>query len=120
MEVTRASGDQGVDILAEKGEIKYAIQCKNYSSPLNNKPIQEVTTGKAVYGCDIGVVLTNSTFNDSAIEAANAGETITLLQNITLTEGLVIAADKEITLDLNGKTVESTTKKAFEIHIFLY
>lgn len=76
VQVTKSSGDQGVDVVAYKDGKKYAIQCKNYSSPLNNKPIQEVTTGKAVYGCDIGVVLTNSTFNDSAIEAANATGTL--------------------------------------------
>ncbi len=44
--VTSASGDQGVDILANKGDIRYAIQCKRYNSPLNNKPIQEVYTGR--------------------------------------------------------------------------
>lgn len=76
VEVTKSSGDQGVDVIASKDGTKYAIQCKNYSSPLNNKPIQEVTTGKAVYGCDVGVVLTNSTFNQHAIEAANATGTL--------------------------------------------
>ena len=49
VEVTKSSGDQGVDVIASKDGTKYAIQCKNYSSPLNNKPIQEVTTGKAVW-----------------------------------------------------------------------
>lgn len=76
VQVTKSSGDQGVDVLAVKDGKKYAIQCKNYSSPLNNKPIQEVTTGKAIYGCDIGVVLTNSTFNQNAIEAATATGTL--------------------------------------------
>lgn len=76
VEVTKSSGDQGVDVIASKDGTKYAIQCKNYSSPLNNKPIQEVTTGKAVYGCDVGVVLTNSTFNQHAVEAANATGTL--------------------------------------------
>lgn len=76
VQVTKSSGDQGVDVIASKDGTKYAIQCKNYSSPLNNKPIQEVTTGKAVYGCDVGVVLTNSTFNQHAVEAANATGTL--------------------------------------------
>lgn len=76
VEVTKSSGDQGVDVIASKDGTKYAIQCKNYSSPLNNKPIQEVTTGKAVYGCDVGVVLTNSTFNQHAVEAADATGTL--------------------------------------------
>ena len=69
-EVTRGSGDQGVDILATKGGVKYAIQCKNYASRLGNTPIQEVNTGKTFYKCHLGVVMTNSTFTPAAEELA--------------------------------------------------
>lgn len=72
VEVTKASGDQGVDILATKDDIRYAIQCKCYSSDLGNKPVQEVHAGKAVYRCQIGVVLTNRYFTQSAKDAAEA------------------------------------------------
>lgn len=70
--VTPGSGDQGVDVLAEKDGIKYAIQCKCYSSNLGNQPIQEVHTGKAVYQCQIGVVMTNRYFTEGAKQAAKA------------------------------------------------
>ncbi len=70
--VTRGSGDQGVDILAFKEDIKYAIQCKNYSAPLGNKSIQEVFAGKTFYHCHVGVVMTNSTFTKGAIELAES------------------------------------------------
>ena len=70
--VTRGSGDQGVDILAFKEDIKYAIQCKNYSSPLGNKSIQEVFAGKTFYHCHVGVVMTNSTFTKGARELADS------------------------------------------------
>ena len=40
-----------------------------------------------------------------AIDVAEAGQTITVVKDIELTEGVVVAADKTITLDLNGKTV---------------
>lgn len=46
VKITPGSGDQGVDIIAVKNGIRYAIQCKNYSSPLGNTPIQEVCAGK--------------------------------------------------------------------------
>lgn len=72
VEVTRGSGDQGVDVLAEKDGIHYAIQCKCYSSDLGNKPVQEVNTGKAVYHCQIGAVMTNRHFTAGAKEAAQA------------------------------------------------
>lgn len=70
--VTPGSGDQGVDILAFKEGIKYAIQCKNYSRPLSNTPIQEVTAGKQFYSCHVGVVMTNSTFTTGAVNLAEA------------------------------------------------
>ena len=69
---TKASGDQGVDILAEKGEIKYAIQCKCYSNDLGNSPVQEVHAGKSIYRCHIGVVMTNRHFTNGAKELAAA------------------------------------------------
>lgn len=70
--VTKGSGDQGVDILAEKDGIKYAIQCKNYSSHLGNTPIQEVNAGKTFYNCHVGVVMTNSSFTPGAKDLAKA------------------------------------------------
>lgn len=70
--LTTTSGDQGVDVIAEKDGIKYAIQCKCYSSDLGNKPVQEVNTGKTIYNCQIGAVMTNRYFTKGAKEAASA------------------------------------------------
>ena len=70
--VTPASNDQGVDVLAEKDGIKYAIQCKCYSSDLGNTPVQEVNTGKVIYHCHVGVVMTNRHFTTGAKKAADA------------------------------------------------
>ena len=68
--LTKGSGDQGVDILASRDDVWFAIQCKLYSSPLGNRPVQEVYAGKTIYGCHVGVVMTNSTFTSGAREAA--------------------------------------------------
>lgn len=70
--VTKGSGDQGIDILAFKDGVKYAIQCKNYSTSLGNSPIQEVFAGKTHYGCHVAVVMTNSTFTQGAKELAKS------------------------------------------------
>lgn len=70
--VTKGSGDQGVDILAKKGGVKYAFQCKKHASPLTNTCVQEVNSGKAFYNCHVGIVLTDSSFTKSAIELAEA------------------------------------------------
>ena len=45
---------------------------------------------------------------DDAIKAAKDGDTIKLLDNVDLTETLIIK-DKTITLDLNGKTISNST-----------
>lgn len=64
--VTPGSNDQGVDIVAEKEEVYYAIQCKCYSADLGNTPIQEVYAGKEMYNCQVAVVMTNRHFTDGA------------------------------------------------------
>lgn len=72
VEVTPGSGDHGADIIAHKRGMKWAIQCKRYSHDLGNKPVQEVYTGMAVYGCSAGAVMTNQGFTDGARTAAKA------------------------------------------------
>lgn len=64
------SGDQGVDIIAVKNEIHYAIQCKCYSSNLGNSPVQEVYAGKEMYDCQVAVVMTNRYFTSGARQLA--------------------------------------------------
>lgn len=69
---TDVTGDQGVDVIAEKDNIKYAIQCKRYSSDVGNQAVQEVFAGKTLYGCDVGIVMTNGHFTPKARELAKA------------------------------------------------
>jgi len=71
VEVTKKSGDRGVDITCRKDDTRYAIQCKRFSSKVNRQAVQEIHAGKALYKCDVGVILTNSEFTNSAIEDAS-------------------------------------------------
>ena len=68
--ITQCSGDFGVDLIAYKEDIKYAIQCKKYSSPVGIKAVQEVIASKAMNNCHVAVVLTNNYFTKSAKELA--------------------------------------------------
>lgn len=70
VEVTRGSGDYGVDILAELGGVTYAVQCKRYDGPVGVKAVQEVYAGRDYYDCMVGVVMTNQYFTRSAVEVA--------------------------------------------------
>ena len=72
IELTKGSGDQGVDIFAQKDGIKYAFQCKCYSNKLGNTPVQEILAGKSMYKCHVGVVITNNFFTNGAKELADA------------------------------------------------
>lgn len=69
-EVTKGSGDQGIDVIAEKDGRKFGIQTKCYGSAVNNKAIQETAAGIKYYKLDKGIVVTNNFFTDSAIELA--------------------------------------------------
>ena len=68
--VTKASGDQGIDVLAEKSGSRYAIQCKCYDSPVGNHAVQEAFSGAAFYDGRIPVVMTNQVFTAAARELA--------------------------------------------------
>ena len=76
VKLTPASGDQGVDITARKGNTRYAFQCKHYKANVGNKAVQEVYTGKTLYGCNVGVVITNSHFTPKAKEIARTTHTV--------------------------------------------
>ena len=83
VKVTRGSGDFGVDIIAEKDKVRYAIQCKRYNHKLDNTPIQEVVGGLAYYQCDKGAVMTNQYFTEPAKQLAQVND-IELLDRDTL------------------------------------
>lgn len=71
VELTKASNDYGIDIVAMKGNVLYAIQCKKYSSKVGIDAIRQASTGCIYYDHDIAVVLTNSTFTTQAIKLAD-------------------------------------------------
>lgn len=83
VELTKLSGDQGIDIIAIKDDKRFGIQCKSYANPVSNKAVQEAYSGAEFYGCDIPVVMTNTTFTKSARELAeNIG--VKLWENIEI------------------------------------
>jgi HJR/Mrr/RecB family endonuclease len=63
---TPASGDQGADVLAEKGGRRLVVQAKRYRGSVGNRAVQEVIAALAYYGADEAWVVTNSEFTASA------------------------------------------------------
>lgn len=72
VEITKGSGDQGVDILAERNGKTYAIQCKNYEGAVGNFAVQEAYAGAQFYGCDAAAVICPGEFTRGAKELAKA------------------------------------------------
>ena len=70
--LTKGSGDQGVDILAERNGKRYAIQCKNYEGAVGNFAVQEAYTGAQFYGCDAAAVICPGQFTRGAKELAQS------------------------------------------------
>lgn len=77
--LTPSSGDQGVDVIAAKDGKKYGIQVKRYFGSVGNAAVQEVIAGMIFHQCDYGIVITNSTFTNSAIQLAQRDGTIELI-----------------------------------------
>ena len=72
VEITKGSGDQGVDILAERNGKTYAVQCKNYEGSVGNFAVQEAYAGAQFYGCDVAAVICPGTFTKGAKELAES------------------------------------------------
>ena len=67
---TKATGDQGIDLLARKNGLLFGFQCKYYQSHVGNEAVQQAYAGMKYYGCDRAVVMTNGEFTSSARELA--------------------------------------------------
>ena len=75
-QVTKHSGDQGIDVIAIKNGTKIGIQAKCYSNTVGNSAIQEAVAGKCFYNCSKVIVVTNNYFTTSAEELAQANSVI--------------------------------------------
>jgi restriction system protein len=60
------SGDQGADVIADRGGRRAVIQCKLYQSPVGNKAVQEAYAAMTHYSADVAAVITSSGFTPSA------------------------------------------------------
>ncbi|MCS5706904.1 restriction endonuclease [Synechococcus sp. FGCU-3] len=75
---TPTSGDHGIDLIAERGEIRICLQCKYYSSKVGNSAVQEASAGCQHYqGTHTGVVSNNS-FTKAAISLAETNMVLLL------------------------------------------
>jgi len=89
---TPATGDCGVDLVAQNNGYRVCIQCKNYSKAVGNSAVQEVVAGKAHYSGSHAVVVSNNSFTKKARELALRNNVILLhhSQLVNLLEIIVL------------------------------
>ncbi len=68
----RGSGDFGVDIVAERGRVRYAVQVKRYKGGVSRRAVSDAVAGKYHFKCDAAMVVTNSYFTAGAKTLANS------------------------------------------------
>jgi restriction system protein len=68
--VTLQSRDQGVDVVADKDNVRVVLQCKLYTGPVGNKAVQEAAAERAHEKADFGIVVTNNRYTSAAEQLA--------------------------------------------------
>lgn len=73
-DVTKASGDGGIDIIAHSKEHitggKYIIQCKDWSKPVGEPPVRDLYGVVTAENANKGILITTSIFTSPAIKFA--------------------------------------------------
>lgn len=74
--ISGKSGDLGVDILAEKDGLRYAIQCKRQANLVSRRAVSDAVAGMSHYECDQAMVITNNYFSPGAKQLAKTNNCI--------------------------------------------
>lgn len=70
--VSKATGDQGVDVVASRAGTVVAIQCKRYEAPVGNGAVQEAYAGMEHYRAQFAFVISTAGFTRSAVELSRS------------------------------------------------
>jgi len=86
---TGKAGDQGADLIANKGKERILIQAKRYlSSSVGNNSVQQAIAAKNHYDCNIAVVVATSNFTQAAIDVSETNN-VRLINKKRLQELLI-------------------------------
>lgn len=75
VEVTKASGDGGVDIIGWKYNLKYVVECKRYKGCVGRPVVQKIHSVAITSGA-IGIIMTTGYYSKQAISYAQEGKVI--------------------------------------------
>lgn len=74
--------DLGVDIIAEKDDIRWGIQVKRYSGLVKANAVRQVVTALKKYDCDRAMVITSSTYSRVAKDLASCNNCVLVDRDI--------------------------------------
>lgn len=83
------AGDQGGDLILNKGSQRILIQAKCYTNNIDNKAVQEAVAAKKYYDCSRAIVVGSSDFTLGAIDLAKAND-VELMRKKQLQELLLL------------------------------
>lgn len=117
---TAVTGDFGVDVIAEKDGVKWAIQAKRYSKPVSRTAISDAVAGKLHYKCHKAMVVTTNVFTKDAKTFAESTE-CTLISKPELLEWILLYQTGKTNLDIAIEELEAEIAKqpSFE-RVILY
>ena len=72
VELTGASGDLGVDLIAERADQRIAVQAKRHSRPVSRRAVSDAVAAAGHYRCNAAMVVTNSYFTEGACALAGS------------------------------------------------
>lgn len=76
--VTSGSNDFGVDVLADKGTDKFAIQVKRQQARVSRRAVSDAVAGAAHYSCNKSMVVTNNYMSASGLQFAQSTNCIVI------------------------------------------
>jgi restriction system protein len=75
---TPVTGDQGADLIADRGGQRVVIQCKFHAKSIGNKAVQEAFAAKAFHAGQHAAVVSNAAFTRSAQQLASVNGVLLL------------------------------------------
>lgn len=111
--LTGCPDDRGVDLVAEREDVRYAVQVKRHAGPVSRRAVSDAVGGVRLYDCHAAMVITNSRFTRGAVDLAESNG-CTLIDRDVLAEWILAFrngtgrpqrhGDTEIELNSSGVT----------------
>lgn len=76
--ITPPGGDQGADVIAQRGRLRLVVQCKLYRNAVGNDAVQQVAAARLHYHADVAAVVSNADYTASARQLAGSNSVFLL------------------------------------------